>query len=71
MITNSCLTSRELEGLLEPLNIRHVEGFMHVKSVMAQSLHIGMVSKFGMYGASSGVVFVTSPRFQRNEVRRQ
>ncbi|GFV97546.1 hypothetical protein TNCV_2040541 [Trichonephila clavipes] len=41
------------------LSIAGVKGLMHVKSVEAQSLFVGVVWKFGEDGASLGVVLVT------------
>ncbi|GFU71936.1 hypothetical protein TNCV_1052831 [Trichonephila clavipes] len=50
--------------VLGPMTTRHVEELKHVKSVLAQSSHVGMVWKLGEGRASSGVVLVAGPWFR-------
>ncbi|GFX23712.1 uncharacterized protein TNCV_3596541 [Trichonephila clavipes] len=42
-----------------PLKTRRVEVLKHIKSAEARSLYVGMVQKFGQWGANSDVILVT------------
>ncbi|GFS48056.1 hypothetical protein TNCV_3599801 [Trichonephila clavipes] len=49
---------------LIPLKTHHIEGLMRIKSVEAQSSHIGVMGKIGERGLISGVLFFTWSRFK-------